>query len=82
MTIAKHTVDKTKVNTYGVRRRYKGRMASPGGAPRSSGVGGSQSSIIWDCGSTAARPVDTKHLAGRFKVSMKHNCTRFMGGWR
>ena len=55
------------INTYGLRRRHKGKMVGPEGSPRSFTHGGrSQATGGYECGSP---PVITKLINGKYRVS-------------
>lgn len=64
-------------NTYGPRRRFRGRTVMPGGGPRSnsiSNIGGGKAPG-YECGQD--RPYTTKELPGRFRVDMPVGQTKF-----
>lgn len=65
-------------NTYGPRRKFKGKRVLASGSPK--GHHGQPTTVAtagYTCGDQVAEAVDSKHVAGRFRVSMPKKLTKF-----
>lgn len=71
-----------KVPTYGIRKRFRGRMVRSDGQPRGSTDVHQPSKVSYECGQD--HPYNTKNLPGRFKVHLPRTHIRVVkpGGCR
>ena len=70
------------VNTWGVRRRYGGKMGVPVGrpnkrkiVPRSNGASKGTAPVTYECGQD--KTYNTGTIPGKFKRSMPRGCVRY-----
>lgn len=80
-------------NTYGPRRKFKGRMVNRSGVPRACDMqtlpgkkdkfprvhcsGGGIALSGWTQGDQAVEAIDTKHVAGRYRVVMPRKLFKY-----